>query len=446
VSTVNNVTGTIRLSSAFSPTGLQLDEQPGGWVHVVSTTPPHDVLAKIRHDRAGVLVEVFEGKGGTCLIVTDQRHKPGAGYRYFCLPGSQLALDEVSVEFLNPDAAAIPALTPSSGRLPTTPQAVTPQAMILGAGLGTRIEPLTGWTHRSKPALPVDGQHTVIGRLAMQLKAHGMAHLVVNTYCEPASVKASLAKVAGLSLHYIDEPAPSGTAGGLRRLFESPDDYPGYIDKTRPIVVAQGDAVADVDLSQLVQAHVANQAAITIGCQTVRDEDVSRFGIMMTDQRDPDGTSGQIVGFMEKPNLAEAGPHRLGSTGFYVLHPKVYDVLLDVYRTKQQQTGEAEPELDFAKDLFPAVLARIAAGSLHQDDGTPLCMWAQKLAGYWSDIGNPAQYYQTLCDVQAGALAWHEVEPLTCDHGCFHWVAESAVSNPQRQLAGAIIVTPLAGD
>ena len=448
MTTVHSPVANLTITTALPSTNIKLQEQSNGLSQIVAIDKPGEAIASIHLDSSiansdKMSAEIYEGKGGLCLIVTDAR-KPETSERYFCMPGSTLSLSNTQGQTLltidyPANEAAYQAPAPVAAYQQAT-QAITKQSMILGAGLGTRIEPLTGWTKRSKPALPVDQEHTVISRLAQTLVNQGMPSVLVNTFCEPESVKSSLTNVSGVTLHYIDEPAPSGTAGGLRRVLESPENYPNYLDMSTPILVAQGDAVANVDLSVLIQAHEANNAAISIGCQQVSDDDVHRFGIMVTDQQGADGTSGKIQGFKEKPSLADAGPHRLGSTGFYVLHPKALAVLMDVYKTKQQKTGEAEPELDFAKDVFPAVLAQVTSGELKDDNGTPLCMWAQKLEGYWSDIGNPMQYYQTLCDIQAEALKWTGMTPMATANNAHYW--PGVTPNESAKASGAVVIVP----
>lgn len=432
----------VRVNSVLGPNRLLLVPKDGGHGWQVQDAQTRLELGSVTlseksaHVQSQDTVEFYEGKGGVTAILTS-----ASGLKYFILPGGRVTLPSLSVSLPGAPIGANPAQTRKQIRRAEV-QRVTPQAMILGAGLATRFEPISGDnTQYAKPSVPLVGDRSVIQCIAEAIARDHFTHLIINTFYKAQSLKASLAQVQGISLHYIDEAAPSGTAGALRKLMEEPQ-YAEHWDPTRPILVVQGDAVTDVNFSALMAAHQTNHAAVTIGCQVVRDEDVQKFGIIETDRSGADGHSGRIIGFMEKPPLAEAGPHRLGSTGFYLFSPQVYPLIRDVYhrklasaRAEAKRAGQSEPEevlLDFALDLFPEILA--------QGDAMP--MRAQVVEGYWCDIGNPAQYLETVHDVYAGKVdvGMPDTPGEYYENGVIYWPGAREKALREQSVCGGNVV------
>ncbi|MFN8614557.1 MAG: nucleotidyltransferase family protein [Vampirovibrionales bacterium] len=337
-------------------------------------------------------ITAFYGKGGFTLILADQAAVllalPGAFGHWrgvdFVMEGDSPIL-------------ARPAVCPPV--LAITPQTVTTQAMILGAGLATRFEPVSGdWTGVSKPGAPIVAHWTVIRLLVEHLAQFGITDIFINTFYKPEQLKASLIGEGLPRIHFIDEIQPSGTAGALRALLlgQVPSQVAAAFDPEQPLLVVQGDAVTDADMGALLTAHHQQQALVTLGCMHKGDEDVSKFGIVATDHAD--GRSGRIQTFLEKPSLEAAGPHRLANTGFYVFSPQAYPLI------QQAAAGKHPGEtVDFALDVFPQVMTN--CNDLKITASKPGGFWAQEIAGYWSDIGNPAQYGQTVHDLYNGHVA-----------------------------------------
>src|SRR5258708_5375293 len=113
--------------------------------------------------------------------------------------------------------------------------------MILAAGLGTRLRPLTD--ERPKPLVPI-GDRTVLEHAAARLRAAGVARLVVNAHHLPGAVRAA---AAALGAETSIEEDLLGTAGGLAHAR-------GLLGEG-PVVVWNGDVVAEVDVGALVEAH-----------------------------------------------------------------------------------------------------------------------------------------------------------------------------------------------
>ncbi len=147
------------------------------------------------------------------------------------------------------------------------------RAMILAAGLGTRLAPLTGL--RPKPAVPVRGVPLVGYQLAL-LHRWGFDEVVVNVHPRPELVEAAARAFAppGLSLHFSQEDAPLGTGGGIRRVA-------AFLAESDPSLVVAADMLLDADLGELLARHRAWGAAVTLLLR--RDRRSETFGSIGVD-------------------------------------------------------------------------------------------------------------------------------------------------------------------
>jgi NDP-sugar pyrophosphorylase family protein len=390
-------------------------------------------------------VTFHQGNGGFAAIVTTN------DLTYIAIPGSKIRLPDTLV--VMPEASPLPshnvprfgttthavASMPVLSSRPQTIQTVTTQAMILGAGLATRSEPVSGeTTGYSKPALPLVGQDSVIVHLAKHLQHHGIRKIIVNTFYMPDQLKQQLRKgVPGMEFQFIDEKNPSGPAGGLFKALQQD----GVVDKSQPLLVMQGDCVTDADISYLLNAHRHHGAKVTLGVQRVPDEQVSKVGIVGTDRSGGDGESGWVEAFHEKPSLAEAGDNRLGSIGFYVLEPDIFPFFQET-GVKTYTNGK---EYDYANHFFPAVLKDRIQKRLEP------AIWAQRLGGYWSDIGAAKQYIETTRILYANAasnsqpqqaLAVGDNPGVVCDDkGVVYWPGTRLLAQQAgAKLEGHVVV------
>ena len=160
----------------------------------------------------------------------------------------------------------------------------------------------------------------------------------------------------GMDIDYSVEEQPLGTAGSVRLAHARLDDT---------FIVISGDALCDVDLTALVEAHRAKGAAVTIGLKSV--ENPLEFGIVVTDE------DGRVERFLEKPSWGQVFSDTI-NTGIYVLEPEVLRHVPD------------DRPYDFSKELFPLLL----------EMGRPL--YGHVLDGYWQDIGNLEQFRQANFD------------------------------------------------
>jgi mannose-1-phosphate guanylyltransferase len=242
------------------------------------------------------------------------------------------------------------------------------KAMILAAGKGTRVRPLTHLV--PKPMIPVLGR-PVMEYLVDLLRAHGVREIVVNTSYRAPQIEEYFRDGSrfGVEMAYSFEgelgeddtllDAPVGSAGGLARV----QDHSGFFDST--FVVVCGDAIVDLDLSAVLAAHRRSNALATIVCKRVEHSDVSSYGIVVADE------TGRVTSFQEKPRPEEARSD-LANTGIYVFEPAVLDFI---------PRGEA---FDIGSELFPALVA--AGAALH----------AVEARFRWIDIGNAPDYWKAV--------------------------------------------------
>lgn len=230
------------------------------------------------------------------------------------------------------------------------------KAMVLAAGLGTRLKPLT--FEIPKPMVPVLDR-PVMAHIVGMLERQGFGDLVANLHWFPDTIK----DYFGDRLTWSYEEELLGTAGGVRNVREFFGDD--------PVVVVSGDALTDLDLNALVARH---REAGGIGTLTVKKvPDTREYGVVLHDR------DGRITGFQEKPDPAEALSD-LGNCGIYCFSPEIFDFFPD------------EPFADWANDVFPALLENDVPFHIHEIDD------------YWNDVGSLAELRQGTFDVLGGAL------------------------------------------
>ncbi len=235
------------------------------------------------------------------------------------------------------------------------------KAMILCAGLGTRLRPLTErWP---KPALPFLGQPLLRYHLAV-LKAAGVSAVGINTHHLP-EVMAATARAecerARLPLHVVHEPVIQGTGGGIRGLrdFLSDDDF----------LVFNGDILFPVDLRPVVAAHQHSGAAATMVLMPMPPGE-KYAAVEMDPQRQVRRIAGNGLG-----GTALSPWH---FTGVHVMSPRVFDFM------------SAQGPEDINREVYVRLMQ---AG---------LAIRGEVVQAYWSDLGTPSRYLSTVRDVLFG--------------------------------------------
>jgi NDP-sugar pyrophosphorylase family protein len=184
------------------------------------------------------------------------------------------------------------------------------RAMILAAGYGTRLWPLT--VDRTKPAIPFLGR-PLAGYVAEYLARYGYGDIVVNLHHRPESVREALGdgRRFGVRLQYVLEPEILGTSGAL--------------DNARPLledgtfVVVNGKIVTDIDLAAALETHRKTDALATLVLRPNSSRE--RFSIMETQD-------GMVTRFGGMPDPAIQGsPIPLMFTGIQILEPRIFSYI-----------------------------------------------------------------------------------------------------------------------
>jgi mannose-1-phosphate guanylyltransferase len=181
------------------------------------------------------------------------------------------------------------------------------KAMVLAAGLGTRLRPLT--YEMAKPLVPVLNR-PIMAHILELVRRHGFTDVIANLSYLPEQLRERFGNGSeyGVSLEWSFEEELLGTAGGVRNVR-------GFFDRG-PFLVMAADALTDIDLGRLLAAHRANDGIATLAVKKVPD--TSEYGVVVT------GSDGRIQGFQEKPDPPEALSD-LASCMIYVFEPEIFD-------------------------------------------------------------------------------------------------------------------------
>ncbi len=205
--------------------------------------------------------------------------------------------------------------------------------MVLAAGLGTRLRPLT--YEITKPMVPVLDR-PVMAHIVDLLDRHGFDEVIANLHYFPDSIRAYF----GDRLSYRFEEELLGTAGGVRNCADFFGD--------EAFLVISGDALTDIDLSAFVARHREAGGIATLAVKKVAD--TREYGVVLHDR------DGRITGFQEKPDPDEALSD-LGNCGIYIFEPAIFDYFPD------------RPFVDWANDVFPALLENDVPFHIHEIGG-----------------------------------------------------------------------------
>jgi NDP-sugar pyrophosphorylase family protein len=177
------------------------------------------------------------------------------------------------------------------------------RAMILAAGYGTRLWPLTA--DRTKPALPVMGR-PLVGYVAEYLARNGCDHVVVNLHHQPESVRSALGDGSrfGVSLDYVYEPEILGTSGAL-------DNARSLLEEST-FVVVNGKIVTDINLAKALETHRRTNALATLVLKqnSLRE----RFSMVETEGEFVTGFGAMPVAASDNAGQVQAGANQSGST------------------------------------------------------------------------------------------------------------------------------------
>ncbi|MFF5261250.1 sugar phosphate nucleotidyltransferase [Actinomadura viridis] len=267
------------------------------------------------------------------------------------------------------------------------------KAVVMAGGEGTRLRPMTA--NQPKPMLPLLNR-PIMEHVLRLLKRHGFRETVVTVQFLAALIRNYFGdgEELGMSLSYATEEMPLGTAGSVKNAQDALRD--------EPFLVISGDALTDIDLTDMVRFHRENGALVTIGLKRVPNP--LEFGIIIVDD------DGRVRRFLEKPTWGQVFSDTV-NTGIYVMEPEVLDHVA---------AGE---QVDWSAEVFPRLLA----------EGAPL--YGYVAGGYWEDVGTHASYMKAQADMLSGLvdidLGGFELSPGV-------WVGEGAEVD-----AGAVLKGPL---
>ena len=236
------------------------------------------------------------------------------------------------------------------------------RAMILAAGLGTRLRPLTNTV--PKPLLPVAGTPLIVWNLLL-LRRHGITDVIINLHHMGALIAEALGDGArfGMRLSYSHESVILGTGGGIKQV----EAFFGR----EPFLVLNGDTLLELDLEALVRFHSGREALATMVVRA--DPDVDRWGAVEVDD---DQRVIRITGRGRK-DVTRAEKRMFA--GVHVMHPRLLASL---------PPGRESSIID-------AYVREIESGAT---------ILGFEMTGYWSDVGTPERYAQVQRDAEAGLI------------------------------------------
>ncbi|WP_179829521.1 mannose-1-phosphate guanyltransferase [Nocardiopsis aegyptia] len=269
------------------------------------------------------------------------------------------------------------------------------KAVLMAGGEGTRLRPMTA--NQPKPLLPVVNK-PIMEHVLLLLRKHGFTETVVTVQFLATLIRNYFGdgEELGMKLDYVAEEVPLGTAGSVKNAEE-------YL-RGEPFLVISGDALTDIDLTDMVRFHKESGAKVTIALKRVPNP--LEFGIIIVDEQ------GRIQRFLEKPTWGQVFSDTV-NTGIYIMEPEVLE---------RVAAGEV---VDWSGDVFPELL----------EEGEPL--YGYIADGYWEDVGTHESYLSAQADVLSGKVDV-EIDGFEVSPGV--WIGEGAQVDPNAVLKGPLYV------
>ncbi|WP_211473274.1 sugar phosphate nucleotidyltransferase [Collimonas humicola] len=251
------------------------------------------------------------------------------------------------------------------------------KAMILAAGKGTRVRPLT--YDLPKPMIPILGK-PVMAYLVEYLASYGVREIMVNVSYLHHKIEEYFGDGSqyGVQIGYSFEgytndrgevvAEPLGSAGGMKKI----QQFGHFFDDTT--IVICGDALIDLDLASALFEHKNKGAMASVITKEVPWDKVNNYGVVVMDQ------DGKVQSFQEKPEQHEALSN-FASTGIYIFEPEVIDLI------------PADTMFDIGSELFPLMARK------------NLPFYAQQRFFNWTDIGTVTDFWSVLQSVLQGHVA-----------------------------------------
>jgi len=281
------------------------------------------------------------------------------------------------------------------------------RAMVLAAGLGTRLRPMTYSV--PKPMIPVLNR-PVMEHIVDLLVAQGFDEIIANVHWFPEAIEGHFGDGSkfGAKLSYSREDDLLGTAGGVH----AARDFFGDT-----LVVISGDALTDIDLKAMREFHESHDGIATLATKKV--EDTTEFGVVITDD------DLRIQGFQEKPDPAEALSD-LANCGIYMFDREIFDYFPEPEQSKLWSPGHPAEFADWALDVFPALM----------EAGIPF--YAHEVDAYWNDVGTISEFIQGSFDGLSGKVDLEIPEPKVDED---QWIAEGT-DLEDVEITGPVLIGP----
>lgn len=257
-------------------------------------------------------------------------------------------------------------------------------AIILGGGQGSRLAPLT--ESRSKPAVPIAGKYRLVDIPISNCINSQIQRMFVLTQFNSASLNQHIKNTyhfSTFSSAFVDILAAEQTP-------DNPTWFQGTADAVRQCMqhflnhefeyalILSGDQLYQMDFNEMLKAHHASGAEISIATLPVSAKEAPEFGILKTDDQS------FIRSFIEKPNasllpewtsevsdeMKAEGRHYLASMGIYIFNR---DLLVSLMKNPDTK--------DFGKEIIPQAIGKHKVLSYQYE-------------GYWTDIGNIDSFFE----------------------------------------------------
>ena len=236
--------------------------------------------------------------------------------------------------------------------------------MILAAGLGSRLRPLTA--HLPKPLVPILNR-PLLWYLIKHVRQAGIREIAINLHYRSEQIRSWLGRGEhlGVEVTYSEEAELLGSAGGVQRM--------RHFFGNDPVLIVHGDILFDVDLSAVIQYHLSRAALATIVLHPAHHR--YNYGKIKVNAH------GQIAQFVDQEVPWVSGPLiETLFTGVQILDPVVLDAI------------QIASVAALTTDVYPALLRN------------PSRLYGYLMHGYWSDIGTPRRYWETNMDAVGGRV------------------------------------------
>lgn len=265
----------------------------------------------------------------------------------------------------------------------------------MAGGEGTRLRPLTSL--KPKPMVPIFNQ-PVMEHILGLIKHHGITQVVATLAFMPQVIENYFGDGDewGLELSYAHEETPLGTAGSVKNAQDLIGD--------ESFVVISGDALTDIDLTEVIRFHKEKGGPVTIALKRVPEP--LDFGVVITD------ADGRVERFLEKPTWGQVFSDTI-NTGIYVMEPEVFDYI------------PADEPFDFSSQLFPLLMEK------------GFDLYGCAVDGYWCDVGSTESYMQAHREILEGDAMVY-IPGVSARDGL--WVGEGAQIDPDATIGKHVVI------